>query len=259
MIISHHGEELVCITQGDHAHLAAELLSLFRVDELIEHPRRSSLLRAVREHDNGWRELDAAPPADAARGRPLDFRSVPSALRRHLWTRGCERLRDDDPYVALLITLHALHLHRDRVGDPEWDEWTETHEMARDELLDEVGVSAPEAAADHAWLRLADACSLAACEAAGAVGESAGEAFETDGYRGLATFDTLQLDPFPLAGRTTLRVTCRRIPDSRYGDAPELGRALARARWGHHAVTVAPPAPLEPALGGRDESPRRPW
>ena len=209
------------------------MLSLFRVRELIEHPRRSRLLRAVREHDNGWRELDAAPPVDPATGRPLGFRSLPDELRRLVWTRGCERLRDEDAYVALLITLHALGLHRDRAGDPVWDEWMEALEAERDELALEAGLDLGEAQADYAWVRLADACSLAACE-------ESPESFETHGFRCRIQPGTLRLDPFPLAGRTTLRLSCRRIPDVRYRDARELGSALAQARWTRHAVTLAP-------------------
>ena len=64
------------VTQSDHARLAADLLRLFRVPELVEHPRRELLLRAVAEHDNGWWEADAAPRLDAKRVSALDFRDV---------------------------------------------------------------------------------------------------------------------------------------------------------------------------------------
>ena len=60
------------VTQADHARLAADLLRLFRLPELLEHPRRELLLRAIAEHDNGWWEADAAPRLLAAVGR-LDF------------------------------------------------------------------------------------------------------------------------------------------------------------------------------------------
>ena len=53
------------VTQSDHARLAADLLRLFRLPELLEHPRRELLLRAIAEHDNGWWETDAAPRLDA--------------------------------------------------------------------------------------------------------------------------------------------------------------------------------------------------
>ena len=41
--------------------------------------RREEVLRAVRDHDNGWREPDAAPTVDPKTGAVLD--SSPSAPR----------------------------------------------------------------------------------------------------------------------------------------------------------------------------------
>src|SRR5205085_2628059 len=78
---------------------------------LVAHPRRGALLRAVRLHDNGWRELDAAPPIDRSSGRPWSFVDLPPSLRLEVWTRGTARYVDEDPYVALLIVEHALALH----------------------------------------------------------------------------------------------------------------------------------------------------
>ena len=70
MIVVPEGATLLLVTQPDHAHLSGELLSLWRAGGLPENPRRADLLFAAREHDNGWREADAAPRWDAARGRP---------------------------------------------------------------------------------------------------------------------------------------------------------------------------------------------
>ena len=64
MIVVRRGASLVLVTQSDHAHFAAELLSLWRLDGFPDHPRRDDILFAVREHDNGWREEDAVPRLD---------------------------------------------------------------------------------------------------------------------------------------------------------------------------------------------------
>lgn len=233
MIISPAADELVVITQGDHAHLAAELLSLFRLPELVDHPRRSLLIQATREHDNGWRELDAAPPVDPDSGLPLGFRTVPGASRRSVWSRGCARWREDEPYLALLITLHAMALHREHAGDEVWATWIEELEASCSELLAEVELSAAEAAADHAWLRLADTCSLAVCE-------QSPRAFGGCGLGGRVEAGALRLDPFPLAGSTTFRLACRTIPRRHYASDRELGRALVAARWQSRSIRVAP-------------------
>ena len=53
MIVFREGDRLRLVTQPDHAAFAADLLSLFRLPDLVDHPRRADLLRAVRLHDNG--------------------------------------------------------------------------------------------------------------------------------------------------------------------------------------------------------------
>src|SRR6185436_2206871 len=122
MIVRRDGDRLRLVTQPDHAAFAADLLSLFRLPALVDHPRRAALLRAVRLHDNGWRELDAAPPVDPANGLPYTFIELPRPLRLEVWERGTARYVDSDPYTALLTTEHALTLF---AGEAATDGWRE--------------------------------------------------------------------------------------------------------------------------------------
>src|SRR5262245_59722275 len=96
------GERLRLVSQSDHARFAFELLSLWRADDLPRHPRRPELLFAVREHDNGWREIDSAPRVDA-RGAPLDFLHVDDGARREVWDLGTARYAQEHPYATALI------------------------------------------------------------------------------------------------------------------------------------------------------------
>ena len=233
MIVRRMGDALRLVTQPDHAAFAADALSLFRLPELVANPRRAALLRAVRLHDNGWRELDAAPPCDPATGLPYDFRALPEPERLALWRRGADRYVDSDPYVALLTHQHALALHAGREADPGWAELLPRLAERRDDLRERCGLAAEELAADYALLDLADTVSLAAC---------AGweETFEKHGVKGRLAGDDLLLAPFPLAGATTFRVSCRRLPARRYGGDAELATALAVERWGSFPLRLAP-------------------
>lgn len=253
------------VTQPDHARFAFELLRLWRGAELADHPRREDILFAAREHDNGWRELDAAPlwNATEAGGAPHDFRSMPARHRIDQWLRGSERFAAERPYAALLITLHALALnqrgeedgHADEASPPlpeRWDAMIDRLEEHRDALLEESGASAAEAADDYRFVRLADTASLTGLGVWG-------DGFELDvpggpeadapslALRGHLEAGedpdgpppTLLLDPLPLAGATTFRIPVRYLPRRDYGDDVGLGVALATARWGDLRLRVA--------------------
>lgn len=238
---------LLFVTQPDHARFAGELLSLWRTEGLPDHPRRGEILFAAREHDNGWREADAAPRWDRERGRPHDFVSMPREDRIEIWERGTARFAGEHPYATLLIVRHALELHKDRFrqpgGDEGWAGFQEYLEELERGLLEETGAAEEEVAADYRWIDLTDLVSLAVCN-------RWQEPFGRRGLRGFlaglpATAEPLRLaiDPFPLAGATTFRIPCRRIADRPYTGDADLAVELARARWEEMEVKVVSATP----------------
>lgn len=226
--------ELIVITQSDHARFAAQLLELWRAGGLPEHPRRAELLFAVREHDNGWREADAAPKVSPESGRPLDFVGVSREDRMEIWRRGV--LRHQRPYPALLIVHHALRLHAEQRTNPEWLDFFADLESVREELSELSEISPAEIDEDYRWLELADALSLLACRRLGHELIRS----EIDHLRARSHGNELILDPLPLAGATTFGVPCRRVPDRRYQRDADLGLALASARWETTEIRVVP-------------------
>ncbi|HTQ79336.1 MAG TPA: DUF3891 family protein [Thermoanaerobaculia bacterium] len=238
MIVHKEGQTLLFVTQPDHAHFAGELLTLWRADHLPENPRRPALLFAAREHDNGWREADAAPRWDGTRGCPHDFISMPSADRIEIWQRGTARFAASEPYATLLITRHAQTLNRERREQPEWQEffvYLDELERGLRAATAATAASLEEVSADYRLLDLADLSSLAVCN-------RWATPFERHGVRGRfsAAAGTLHLDPFPLAGATAFNLPYRRIPDRPYRGDADLGGELAAARWEEMRVRVAP-------------------
>lgn len=222
-----------CITQPDHAHLSRELLALWRDDHLPDHPRREALLDAVLEHDNGWREADAAPRLHSSEARPHDFVSHPDQDRLEVWRRGIERYSVERPYVAVLILEHALYLHGNRRGSAAWDEFLCELEARRDELATAAGVDLLTLHSDYRWLHIVDLLSLAVCADWRAP-------FERWGIRGRWRPDTLEISPFPLAGTTHFSVPCRRLPRGEYASDSAVSVALAACSWRRFTFRVAP-------------------
>ena len=240
MIVVPAESSFLLITQPDHAHLAGEILSLWRADGLPDNPRRDDLLFAAREHDNGWREADAAPRWDAERGRPHDFITLPARERIAVWERGVCRFAAERPYASLLIARHALNLFGGRRGEEEWDRLLDFLTDFENGLIERTGVEPETLEEDYRWLDLADQISLAACaqwrEPAGRYGVHIAP---SDGAIGIA--------PFPLAGATTFRVACRRIPRRACRGDADLGGELAAARWEERPVRIVEVSEVSPA------------
>ena len=240
MIVVAEGADLRLVIQPDHARFAAQLLELWRRPEVREHPRRDSLLAAVREHDNGWREADAAPRIDPDGGRPYDFRALPGEHRREIWRRGVERFAGDEPYLALLAARHSLELHRGRRGEPGWAVYLAELEARLPDLLAAAEMDEARLAEDYPWLDLADSLSLTVClRSPDPVRRGALTARLRDGE--------LEIEPFPLAGATTFEIPCRRIADRRYQGEADLAGALGAARWERLSVRCRPSPKARPA------------
>jgi hypothetical protein len=234
MIVYDEGETLLFITQPDHAHFTGELLSLWRADGLPEHPRRAEILFAGREHDNGWREEDAAPRWNAEEGRPHDFLTMPQAARIGIWERGTARFAGSHPYASLLIDRHAQNLYRERRDEPEWQDFFAYSDELAGGLFAATSVSEEEVAADYRFLDFGDLVSLVVCN-------RWNEPFSRHGWSGAYSDSTLHLDPLPLAGATAFAIPCRRIPKRPYRGDADLGGELAAARWETLPVRVAEP------------------
>lgn len=232
MIVVTEDSSLRFITQPDHAHFSGELLSLWRADGLAAHPRRDDLIFAAREHDNGWREADAAPRWDTDRGRPYDLLTLPREERIEIWQRGTCRFAAERPYAALLITRHALNILGSRRREEGWTAFVAFLDDLARGLLAEAGVTRQELEDDYRLIDLADQISLAACS-------GWQEPVERYGRRIAPRDGEVVLDPFPLAGSTSFTVPCRRIPRRAYRGDADLGGELAAARWEDLRLRVA--------------------
>ncbi len=236
MIITERGDQILLFTQPDHAALAGALMSLWRRDGLPGHPRHQELLLAIREHDNGWREADAAPRIDSASGRPLPFNRLSHEDRIGLWRRGVRRFAAEHPFAALLVLRHAIEIHRDNWSSANWKEFGEELAELEKELHEAAGVAHSALRDDYRFLELADTLSLGAC---GALGVHPSEG-TSGGYRFELELGRIRLVPFPFAGATTLNVAFRTLPRKSFDTAAGFAAELAVATWKRLPVHIEP-------------------
>jgi hypothetical protein len=223
VIIQRRGAELLFITQLDHAALAADIMRHWQPGGLPDHPRRPAILAATRNHDEGWREEDAQLHVSEA-GEPLDFVSVPPAVKHRIWPRATERLAAASPYVAALVAEHALTVHAPLRQDPSWRRFFAGMERTRDALL--ARATPEEAAAagdDYRFVRIGDQLSLVFCN--GWTTPMSGT-----GYRAILSGVTLEISPDPFGGiRIPMRVEARSLPARSYASAADVRAAYAAA------------------------------
>ena len=160
MIVRQTDDALQLITQPDHAALAGEIMQ--HSVALAEHPRRSSILLAVAEHDNGWTEPDAAPLIDPATAIPFDFISAPIDVRQSVWPRGVAHLAYD-PWAAALVAQHAIVIFDRYRSDTAWTRFFVEMETRRREMVEASGLLLRELLADYWFLGLGDLISLTFC------------------------------------------------------------------------------------------------
>jgi hypothetical protein len=205
MIVRPGDGVLHLITQPDHAALARRIME--RWVPLHGADRRASILLAVEQHDNGWREPDAEPIRNPSTGRVFDFLTIPVTLRQGVWPRGVARLAQTDPWAAALVAHHAATVYDRYRSDAAWEGFFAEMEATRERLVELCARSHEELHFDYRFLRLGDLASLAFCTRAAETLAHEGWSFRLDGHR-------LVITPDPFDGRELpIAVQARVLPD----------------------------------------------
>lgn len=220
MIVRPVDDRLWLITQPDHARLALRIME--HCAPLRGRVWANSILLAIREHDNGWTELDAEPMVDSSSGRIADFITAPVAVRQQVWPRGVERIQE--PWAAALVAQHALTIYERYRTDAEWNAFFATMGSMRDERLCEGGGSLDDLVADYLFVRLGDLISLAFC-----TGWTDQQRF---GEWAVQRFDsTVVVSPDLFGGRTIpFEITARELPNRPFTSDADLRDALRAAK-----------------------------
>jgi hypothetical protein len=143
--------------------LAGELMASWQRDDLPHSPRRAIILSATANHDNGWREEDAAPIVDQAGRRIVDFMTAPDHLRQRVWPRGVASL-DGEPYAAALVAEHAITVYDHYRALPGWTPFFSRMEDLRDRLLQRAApLKLADLHTDYFFVRMGDLLSLTFC------------------------------------------------------------------------------------------------
>lgn len=128
MLKTRQGDELICITQPDHAAVSGFLAAHWGNDAFARpgcfapcadpERLREEVLLGISQHDNGWWEWEASPRLAEEDGLPVNLSEVlkhpVEATDR--WRLGVRRFQEKHPYACLLIGFHAYWLYAPRAN-----------------------------------------------------------------------------------------------------------------------------------------------
>ncbi|MBA3533107.1 MAG: DUF3891 family protein [Ardenticatenales bacterium] len=230
------------IYQPAHALLSAQVAGHWRRD--VRPIRWWETLIAVSQHDNGWREWEAAPQL-TDKGEPRNFTqmTLPESIAQ--WERGIARGLHQSRWVGLLISRHASHLYEPRRGEGEMlDDFLEHQAAQRARWQQALGVTEPEIKQAYAMIRWCDWFSLVLCwrrlpedGSSVALGEGAdGLSYE---MRQLSD-GSVTLDPWPFnVMHFEVSVEARLLSPSRFENDRALLAALESAPTEVRSWTIA--------------------
>jgi hypothetical protein len=110
IVVYREDNTLRLIRQTDHAHVSGQVAGQWRRPTDWPESSWARFVDAVTRHDEGWLEMERAPPLDNA-GRPYTFKNLPTAEHVTVWRHGINKLAHDDAYRGLVLALHAHWLY----------------------------------------------------------------------------------------------------------------------------------------------------
>ncbi len=241
---------LLLIPQPAHAALAGVLAEAWGNDEFASPEPRAAVLLTAAGHDDGWTEWEAGPDLNV-RGEPAHFTEMVVSDHLAIWRRGVRRMLDQDPYAALLVSLHGAGLYRgglDEARDtPEARRQVEEFLVEQDDLQRQIrrdlredpalGEAVAETILMHNvrliqlwdWLSLLLCCGRPEAQVIGAAaGRSPGERVDLS----LHPRDelTLRLKPYPFReSPLSLAVSGRIVPRGPFPDRETFLKAFHEA------------------------------
>ncbi|WP_017795509.1 DUF3891 family protein [Oceanobacillus kimchii] len=106
MIVREREDELILITQDDHAQISGDILDNWNLDHFQGEEWRDSVLYAAYQHDLGWKEFDRQPFWNDVTNQPYTFADFPNVPKTVLYKYGINEVEKVDLYAALLCSEH---------------------------------------------------------------------------------------------------------------------------------------------------------
>jgi len=261
------------ITHPDHARLAGAFATRWGNERFARPHPRKHVLHGIHVHDDGWALRDAHPritregkPSAFSQelvGKYSAFEEIDLAEYLAVRERAVVELQEDDPYAALLVSMHTYNLltdHADRstiapAQLPLLDAFLGRQVQLQQGLRARVGANTEFSsgeASDETILnnfRLLQACDNLSLLSCVAYMQPATLLHPLPANHGAAMGVRVypiaprhfRLDPYPFdEPNLTFEVPARHVEGHRFASAEELSRKFAEAKVQGLTITVSP-------------------
>jgi hypothetical protein len=109
MIRRKERDDYFLITQDDHAALAGRMAEHIGNARFSKPEPYDQVIMAIALHDAGWPAHDDQPTVNPHLA-PLHVFETPMSIAIDVWSKSVAAAEDEDPYTALLVSLHVLSL-----------------------------------------------------------------------------------------------------------------------------------------------------
>lgn len=109
MIVRERANDIVMITQHDHARISGKLASYWKDDLFKGQPERASVELAINEHDRAWISVDSKPFWNDKSKLPYSFTDLPNEPKLVLYKHGLDEVEEMNAYAGLLCSQHYTH------------------------------------------------------------------------------------------------------------------------------------------------------
>ncbi len=246
MLIRDDGDSWLAIPQPAHALISGQVARAWGNERFAAPDPFEAVCLGAEQHDIAWADWDLRPPLNAEARRAASFLEAPFDERLAIWDGAPERLLAQDPYAALLVSMHGRNVHTIYLNadflQPEQSAavtaYLEGQDALQRRLRTLLGVERDEVERAAALVLCVDALSLRLCH-----GWPAGDLPAVDGtsiaYTPVSETHAT-LDPWPLAvEQLTVGLSARRMTE-RFDDEAALHAALDAAPWTALRWTLTP-------------------
>ena len=111
MLIRDDGDSWLAIPQPAHALLSGQVARDWGNERFAAPDPYESVCLGAEQHDVAWTSWDLRPPLNAEARRAASFLEAPFEERLAIWDGAPERMLAQDPFAALLVSLHGRNVH----------------------------------------------------------------------------------------------------------------------------------------------------